>query len=99
MELVQTGRASYVAVSIGARGAFLASAEGVSYCSTPYVKVKSTIGAGDSMVAGLVYGLQQGLTSKDILKWGLACGVATTLTSGTNLATQKHIKIVMDLMG
>jgi 6-phosphofructokinase 2 len=61
--------------------------------------VKSTIGAGDSMVGGMVYALQQGLSSKAILKWGVACGVATTMTDGTNLATQENIKIVMDLLG
>jgi 6-phosphofructokinase 2 len=99
MELVKTGKATYVVVSMGARGAFLASNEGVFYCSTPSVKVKSTIGAGDSMVGGMVYALQQGLSSKEILKWGVACGVATTMTDGTNLATQENIKIVMDLLG
>lgn len=95
MDLVNKGRATYVVVSMGARGAFLASADGVFYCSTPSVKVKSTIGAGDSMVGGMVYALQKGLTSKEILKWGIACGVATTMTDGTNLATKENIQKVM----
>lgn len=98
LELVKTGKATYVVVSMGARGAFLASNEGIFYCSTPSVKVKSTIGAGDSMVGGMVYALQQGLSSKEILKWGVACGVATTMTNGTNLATQENIKIVLSLL-
>jgi 6-phosphofructokinase 2 len=98
MELVRSGKAKYVVVSMGARGAFLASDEGLFYCSTPSVKVKSTIGAGDSMVGGMVYALQKGLSSKEILKWGIACGVATTMTDGTNLATRANIKAVMNLL-
>ncbi|WP_066218209.1 1-phosphofructokinase family hexose kinase [Formosa haliotis] len=98
MELVNTGRAQYVVVSLGARGAFLASTEGIFYRNTPSVKVKSTIGAGDSMVAGLVYGIQHGLSSEDILKWGVICGVATTMTGGTNLASKENINRVKALM-
>lgn len=99
LKLVEKGNATYVVVSMGSRGAFIASAEGISYCSTPSVKVKSTIGAGDSMVAGMVYAIQNGLSAKDILKWGVVCGVATTMTDGTNLASKENIKIVSDLMG
>lgn len=99
MELVHSKRATYVAVSLGARGAFLASPNGIFYSSTPSEKVKSTIGAGDSMVAGMVYAIQQGLSSEDILKWGIICGVATTMTEGTNLATKENINAVMALIG
>lgn len=98
-ELVKSGRATYVVVSMGARGAFIASSEGIFYCSTPSVKVKSTIGAGDSMVAGMVYAIQNGLSAEAILKWGVVCGVATTMTDGTNLASKENIKIVRELMG
>lgn len=98
LQLVNDGKATYVVVSMGARGAFIASSEGISYCSTPSVKVKSTIGAGDSMVAGMVYAIQNGLTPDAILKWGVICGVATTMTDGTNLASKENIKIVSSLM-
>ncbi len=98
LELVKKGKATYVVVSMGARGAFIASADGISYCNTPSVKVKSTIGAGDSMVAGMVYAIQNGLSAADILKWGVVCGVATTMTDGTNLASKENIKIVSGLM-
>ncbi|NRD23616.1 1-phosphofructokinase family hexose kinase [Winogradskyella litoriviva] len=98
MHLINSNQAEYVVVSLGARGAFLASKSGIFYQNTPSVKVKSTIGAGDSMVAGLVYAIAQGWSSKDILKWGVVCGVATTMTGGTNLATKANIGIVLDLL-
>ena len=98
MELINNKHAEYVVVSLGARGAFLASESGIFYQNTPSVKVKSTIGAGDSMVAGLVYAIEQGMSSPDILKWGVVCGVATTMTGGTNLATKENIHVVSELL-
>ena len=98
MELINSKKAKLVVVSMGARGAFLASSEGIFYKSAPSVKVKSTVGAGDSMVAGMVYAIQQGLSSEEILKWGVVCGVATTMTEGTNLASQENINKVLELI-
>ena len=97
-ELVSSKKAQYVVVSLGARGAFLACNEGVFYKSTPSVKVKSTIGAGDSMVAGLIYGILNDFPPEKILKWGVACGVATTMSEGTILGTKENIDKVLELM-
>jgi 6-phosphofructokinase 2 len=91
MKLVNSKKTELVVVSLGARGAFLASKNGIIYQPTPSVKVKSTIGAGDSMVAGLIYGIMKNLNLDDILKWGVACGVATTLSEGTQLAEKAEI--------
>ena len=97
-ELVDSGKAKYVAVSLGAKGAFLACKEGVFYQSTPSVQVKSTIGAGDSMVAGLIYGINKGYKPIDILKMGVACGVATIMSEGTSLANPENIQKALHLM-
>ncbi|WP_157831457.1 1-phosphofructokinase family hexose kinase [Confluentibacter flavum] len=98
LEMVKSGKAEYVVVSLGARGAFMASKDGVVYQSTPSVSVKSTIGAGDSMVAGLIYGIKNDFLVKDILKWGVACGVATTINEGTNLASKSHVDNVLKML-
>lgn len=98
MELIKSEKAKYVVVSLGARGAFLACNEGVFYKSTPSVKVKSTIGAGDSMVAGLIYGIQNNFPPEKILKYGVAFGVATTMGEGTTLGTKENIDMVLKLM-
>ncbi len=97
-ELIKSEKAQYVAVSLGARGAFLACDDGVFYKSTPSVKVKSTIGAGDSMVAGLIYGILNEYPPEKMLKWGVACGVATTMSEGTTLGTKENIDTVLKLM-
>lgn len=98
IELVKSKKAQYVVVSLGARGAFLACNEGVFYKSTPSVMVKSTIGAGDSMVAGLIFGIQNNFPPEKILKYGVACGVATAMSEGTNLGSKENIDTVLKLM-
>lgn len=98
MELVIAKKAHYVVVSLGARGAFIACHEGVFYKSTPSVIVKSTIGAGDSMVAGLIYGIQNGFPPEKMLKWGVACGVATTMSEGTTLGSKEDVDEVLNLI-
>lgn len=98
LELVKSGKAVYVAVSLGARGAFLASKSGIIYQPVPSVSVKSTIGAGDSMVAGLIYGIANDFIEEDILKWGVACGVATTMSEGTNLGSKLNVNKVLEML-
>ena len=46
---------------------------------------KSTVGAGDSMVAGITYSLQKQLSLKEAIRFGVACGSAATMNHGTQL--------------
>jgi 6-phosphofructokinase 2 len=98
LQLVEQGRVEHVAVSLGARGAFMASVSGIVYQASPSIPVRSTIGAGDSMVAGLIYGFSHGLALQDVLRYGVACGAATTMTEGTALATKASIERVLVLL-
>jgi 6-phosphofructokinase 2 len=75
-----------VLVSMGARGILLVS-DGHEYLAVPpNVDVQSTIGAGDSSVAGFISGLVEGKSLKDCLIYAAAAGTATTLHQGTALA-------------
>jgi len=49
----------------------------------PEVEAENTIGAGDSAVAGFVYGLAEGRSHKEALNYAVAAGTATTLRPGT----------------
>ena len=85
-------------MSLGNKGAFIASNEGITYLSPPSVIVKSTIGAGDSMVAGLVYSILNNFPDEVMLKWGVACGVAATMSEGTDLAHKENIEKVFTML-
>jgi 6-phosphofructokinase 2 len=84
-ELVRTGKAEIVVVSLGAQGACVVSRDVTDHVPAPAVKRRSTVGAGDSMVAGLVYGLSTGLSVRETARLGVACGSAATMNSGTEL--------------
>jgi len=74
-----------VIVSMGAKGMILIGERDRFLASPPQVKVINTIGAGDSAVAGFVYGLVSGKSLKDCLIYAVAAGTATTLRPGTAL--------------
>jgi 6-phosphofructokinase 2 len=62
--------------------------------------VVNTVGAGDSAVAGFVYGLNLGLRPEEALQWAVAAGTATTMREGTALAQKEenegHLPQVQD---
>ncbi len=75
-------------VSLGAKGALLATKYEMEHVPSPPVLQKSTIGAGDSMVAGMIVSLLQGKTFSDMVKYGVACGAAATMHEGTQLCNK-----------
>lgn len=95
LRMVADKTAKYVVVSLGKEGAFMAHEKGITYVKAPVISVKSTIGAGDSMVAGLIYGIIKNETPKNILRWGVACGVSATLSEGSDLAHKVNIDAVL----
>lgn len=84
-QVIQDGYAEMVAVSMGAEGAWLVTRDEKHFASAPKVPKKSTVGAGDSMVAGITYKLQQQRSLKEALAFGVACGTAATMNEGTQL--------------
>ena len=84
----------YIVVSAGARGVVGVSKEGNYHVLPPKVKVRSSLGAGDSLVAGIVYVLSKGGSFEESLALGVACGTASTLNPGNLLCTKEDIDII-----
>lgn len=84
-QAIRDGFAEMIAVSMGPEGAWLISAAEKHFAVAPKVEKKSTVGAGDSMVAGMTYMLQQGRTLREVINFGVACGSAATMNEGTQL--------------
>ena len=76
-------------VSLGEKGAMLFTQDKQLKAVSPRVEKKSTVGAGDSMVAGFVLSLSQGKIFEDALRYGVACGTAATMNYGTELCNKK----------
>ena len=81
-------------VSMGAQGALLITENYMEHIMAPTVYQNSTVGAGDSMVAGMVHYLAQGKSFSEMARFGVACGTAATMTPGSELC---HKKDVMEL--
>jgi 6-phosphofructokinase 2 len=90
-KIIMDGGSAVVVVSMGAEGAILITKEETIKIPSPIVELKSTVGAGDSMVAGLVLGITRKYGWKDTLKLGIACGTAATMNEGTALCKKKDV--------
>lgn len=72
-----------VIISLGRDGAVLANESGEYIATTPDLSILSTIGAGDSMLAGFIDGTAKGLNIENVLKRAVAFGTAACLQEGT----------------
>src|SRR5512133_1006461 len=84
--------AQHVVISMGKAGALLHTAEGTWLTHSPKIQEKNPIGAGDSMVGGLVWALMQGINLKEALGWGVASGAATASLPGTEVGSRPLIE-------
>jgi 6-phosphofructokinase 2 len=91
MALVRARQARHVAVTLGHEGALLANEEGVRFLRAPKVDAKSAVGAGDSFVAAMVFGLTSNWTAEKAFRYGMAAGAAAVLSPGHDLARPADI--------
>ncbi len=84
-QIIAKGGAEIVVVSLGPQGAVLVTKDSYEFVPAPNVAKKSTVGAGDSMVGGMVWALSQNKSLKEVIRWGVACGSAATMNEGTQL--------------
>jgi 6-phosphofructokinase 2 len=97
-QLIEQGSAEVVVVSLGAAGALLVSAEGAERVRAPTVRIQSKIGAGDSMVAGLLLALARGKSLSKAVHFGVAAGAATVATPGTELLHREEAESLFQKM-
>jgi 1-phosphofructokinase family hexose kinase len=81
-----------VVISQGADGAIGVDEWGAWKAIPPKVEVRSTVGSGDSMMAGLAIALNEGRGLCEGLRLGSAAGAATAAVPGTELGTAEHVK-------
>jgi len=90
--LIEQGRCEIAVVSLGARGALLASKQGIERLPAPPVASKTAVGAGDSMLAGILVGLLRGLDLGQAARFGVAAGAAALLAAGTQLCRPDDVE-------
>jgi len=95
-ELLASRGIELIVISMGSRGALVRSREGTWFASPPDIKPVSTIGSGDSMVAGFAHALSQGRPIVEALMWGSAAGAATAMTDGTGICKRHQVLELLD---
>lgn len=90
--LVKRGAAEMVAVTMGAHGALLVTADDVLRMPAPRVKVRSITGAGDSFLGAMVYALAGGWAVEGAFHLGIAAGAAAVLRAGGELCRREDIR-------
>lgn len=87
--IIAKGKCEVIVVSMGAAGAILVTTDIAEIITSPPVIRKSTIGAGDSMVAGITFYLSQGKSLVEAVQYGVACGTAATMNPGIELCKKE----------
>jgi len=89
--IVDRGKSKIIVVSLAEEGALLVTETLSKHLPAPKVKIKSTVGAGDSMLAGIIQSLSKNKTIEEAVQFGVLCGTAATMNTGTSLCDLKTV--------
>ena len=87
--------AAMVAVSLGADGAVLVTRELAVQAVPPKIEVRGSVGAGDALTSGLVVKLAEGAGALEALRFGVACGTATAMKTGSGLCDAADVAAIL----
>lgn len=90
-DLVEVGMAEIVVVSLASEGAIAVTGSEAVRVEAPDVPAKSNVGAGDSMVAGLVRKLSGGFQVAEAVRYAVAAGADAVRRPGTRLCTREGV--------
>ena len=83
-----------VVISMGGDGALFLLPNGAYRAKGLSVPVQSTVGAGDSMVAAMAYGLEKGLSDGEMIRLAMAMGAASVMQSGSQAPSADLVAVL-----
>jgi 6-phosphofructokinase 2 len=98
LRLVKSGCCEILVISLGSAGALMICEDVVEHIRPPIVPIVSKVGAGDSMVAGIVLSLAREQTPHDAVLFGIAAGAAAVMTPGTELCRREDAERLFSRM-
>ncbi|MDD3334201.1 MAG: 1-phosphofructokinase family hexose kinase [Eubacteriales bacterium] len=87
--------AQNVIVSMGKYGALFTNGQKTLFSPALTVDSRSTVGAGDAMVGGIMMGLDRGLPLEEAFRFGMAAGAASVMTDGTQLLRREDFEALV----
>jgi 6-phosphofructokinase 2 len=90
--LVGEGRCEVIVLSLGGAGALMVTSRERQRFVAPTVPVRSTVGAGDSMLAGIAMRLDAGESVREAVRFGVAAAAASVMNPGTELCRCEDVQ-------
>lgn len=90
--VVKRGWCDILVLSLGAGGALWVTGSEWERLAAPAVPIKSSVGAGDSLVAGIVLSLARGRPLGEAVRFGVAAGAAAVMNPGTALCRREDVE-------
>lgn len=81
-----------VCVSMGKEGAIICSREKAYFSQGLELDIRGVQGAGDSMVAGICIAIEEGLSIKEMLRYGMAASAGSLVLEGTQMCGKENFK-------
>jgi 6-phosphofructokinase 2 len=89
---IERGWCEVLVLSLGAGGVLWRTAAERERLAAPTVRVRSSVGAGDSLVAGIVLSLARGRSLREAVRFGVAAGAAAVMNPGTELCRREDVE-------
>ena len=88
----------HAVVSMGEMGAMYVSSEKTLYAPALRVEIRSTVGAGDAMIGGMLLGYEKEKDMARAFRYGIAAGAASIMTEGTQLIVREDFSRLLDMV-
>ena len=88
----------HAVVSMGEMGAMYVSAEKILFGPALRVETRSTVGAGDAMIGGMLLGYEKEKNMAKAFRYGIAAGAASVMTEGTQLIVREDFDRLLDMV-
>ena len=86
------------AISAGKEMALFSSGKNCWKAYPPRITEANPIGAGDAMLAGIVYGLESSESDEQAFAWGIAAGAAAAQLSGTAMPSRSEVEPFLSII-
>ncbi|MCU0520610.1 MAG: 1-phosphofructokinase [Anaerolineae bacterium] len=94
VDSLMTQGITLVALSLGSEGLILATDDTRVWMRPPEVAALNPVGAGDALVAGLLWALSQALPLAEVAAWGVAAGTAAAMREGVSVGTRAEVQAI-----
>lgn len=88
----------HAVVSMGEMGAMYVSADKTLFAPALRVEIRSTVGAGDAMIGGMLLGFEKEGDMSRAFRYGIAAGAASVMTEGTQLIVREDFERLLDMV-